>query len=152
MRAATMTHQLYLELGYSGTVIGVNFFIHGLMIMLGRLVFRAPSRHPGVWGATVDTARLVLIALWMVLAHFFAVCIWALLFLRTGMSSSFEEALYYSLTTYTTLGFGDIIPPVGWRILTGASSLNGLLQLGLSAAVLVDATHRMRNGPRHLRG
>ncbi|MEM9422061.1 MAG: potassium channel family protein, partial [Pseudomonadota bacterium] len=63
---------------------------------------------------------------------------------QIAAGATFEEALYFALTTYTTLGFGDIVPTQDWRLLTGASSANGLLLFGLSAAVLVDATERLR--------
>ena len=47
-----------------------------------------------------------------------------------------EEAVYFSMVTFTTLGFGDIIIAPPWRILSGIEAMNGLLIFGWSTALL----------------
>ena len=47
-----------------------------------------------------------------------------------------EESLYFSMVTFTTLGFGDIIIATPWRILSGIQAMNGLLIFGWSTAML----------------
>ncbi len=47
---------------------------------------------------------------------------------------TFYDYLYYSLTTYTTLGIGDYYPLGGLRILTGTESLVGLVMITWSAS------------------
>jgi len=43
------------------------------------------------------------------------------------MSADFGEALYFSVNTFTTLGYGDLVP-LGWtRMLAGAEALSGML-------------------------
>jgi hypothetical protein len=37
-----------------------------------------------------------------------------------------EGAVYFSIVAYTTLGFGDILLPLDWRLLGGMASANGL--------------------------
>lgn len=46
----------------------------------------------------------------------------------------FVDYLYYSIVTYTTLGFGDIVPSGGIRLLTGIEALLGLLMIAWSAS------------------
>ena len=48
---------------------------------------------------------------------------------------SMEQAVYFSLVTFTTLGYGDITLDAPWRILTGIEALNGVLLLGWSTAL-----------------
>lgn len=43
---------------------------------------------------------------------------------------SFIERLYFSATTYTSLGFGDIVPTKDLQMLAGAEVLNGLVMIG----------------------
>jgi hypothetical protein len=43
---------------------------------------------------------------------------------------SFYGCLYFSSTTYTSLGFGDIVPTQSLHILTAAEVLNGLILIG----------------------
>lgn len=55
---------------------------------------------------------------------------------------SFENCLYYSAETYTSLGFGDITPVGGLRLLAGVEALNGLLLVGWSASFAYIAMER----------
>lgn len=43
---------------------------------------------------------------------------------------SFKECLYFSSVTYTSLGFGDILPAQDLQMLTAAEVLNGLIMIG----------------------
>ncbi len=40
------------------------------------------------------------------------------------------SVVYYSTITYTSLGFGDVIPTGGLRFLSGIETLNGLVLVG----------------------
>ena len=44
------------------------------------------------------------------------------------------DYFYYSMTTYTSLGLGDVAPTGYMRFLTGVESLNGLLLIAWSGA------------------
>ncbi len=45
-----------------------------------------------------------------------------------------DTLIYFSAVSYTTLGFGDIAPLGGLRIVSGIEGLNGLLMIGWSAS------------------
>ena len=47
---------------------------------------------------------------------------------------TFTDYLYFSGITYTSLGFGDISPLGGARLIAGVEGLNGLLLIGWSAS------------------
>ncbi len=49
---------------------------------------------------------------------------------------SLLDCSYYSFTSYTTLGFGDIVPSGYLRFLTGLESLTGLVMITWSASFL----------------
>ncbi|TCO72345.1 ion channel [Rhodovulum euryhalinum] len=74
-----------------------------------------------------------------------SVWLWALAFLWLGVFPALEPAAYFSLVVFTTLGFGDILLPVDWRILGGMAAANGLLNIGLYTALLVEALRRVRS-------
>lgn len=82
--------------------------------------------------------------LWFMLAVFVAVSLWAALYLQIGVLADWEEAIYFSIVAYTTLGFGDILLPNDWRLLAGIEALNGLLMIGLQAAMLIEIMSRIR--------
>lgn len=74
-----------------------------------------------------------------------AVWLWALSFLGLGIFPTLEPAAYFALVAFTTLGFGDILLPVEWRILGGMAAANGLLNIGLYTALMVEALRRVRS-------
>jgi len=49
---------------------------------------------------------------------------------------SLQASAYYSFTTYTTLGFGDITPIGSIRFVTGIESLTGLVLITWTASFL----------------
>jgi hypothetical protein len=55
---------------------------------------------------------------------------------------SLANCLYFSAETYTSLGFGDVIPMGPLRLLAGAEALNGLLLIGWSASFTYIAMER----------
>lgn len=68
---------------------------------------------------------------------------------------SFGMALYFSAETFTSLGYGDVVPQGPLRMLAGVEALNGLLLIGWSASFLFVAMERFwvqpaapRSGPR----
>ncbi len=70
--------------------------------------------------------------------------IWAGGFYVIGAFSTLEESLYFAMASFTTLGFGDILLPHEWRLLSGFAAANGLMLFGLNAALLMDVMMRMR--------
>jgi hypothetical protein len=48
--------------------------------------------------------------------------------------AGFEDSLYFSAVTYTSLGFGDYYPTRNLRLIAAAEALNGLVLIGWSAS------------------
>jgi len=46
----------------------------------------------------------------------------------------FEDAIYFSITTWTTLGYGEITPPDGLKLITSFEALNGLITIPVFGA------------------
>ena len=57
-------------------------------------------------------------------------------YLQGSFNGSLLDCIYYSFTTYTTLGFGDIEPIGSIRFLTGIEALTGLVLITWSASFL----------------
>ena len=76
----------------------------------------------------------------LLLLHTLEISLWALSyyrFLPQNTLSTWEESVYFSFVTYTTLGYGDISLQVPWwRLLSGIEALSGVLLLGWSTALL----------------
>jgi hypothetical protein len=87
---------------------------------------------------------LVGMTLWLLLSISLNVWLWAVLLLWLDVFQELEPSVYFSLVSFTTLGFGDIILAQEWRILSGLMAANGLIILGLTTAVLIDFLSRLR--------
>lgn len=65
--------------------------------------------------------------------------------LNGNFDGSLLDCGYFSFTTFTTLGFGDIEPTGGLRYLTGVESLTGLVLITWTASFLYLEMRRYWN-------
>ena len=88
-------------------------------------------------------ALLLRLFVGIVLLHLVQVGLWAVVFWRAQELPNVETALYFSLATYTTIGFGDVVVGPGWRVLAGIEGLTGTLLVGWSTAFVFAVVNRM---------
>jgi Ion channel len=86
---------------------------------------------------------LLRLLLWIVLLHLIQVGLWAGVFWRARELPDLETAVYFSLVTYTTIGFGDVVLGPGWRVLAGIEGLAGIILIGWSTAFVFAVVNRM---------
>jgi hypothetical protein len=65
--------------------------------------------------------------------------------LKGNFDGSLMDCIYFSFTTFTTLGFGDIEPVGALRYLTGLESLTGLVLITWTASFLFVEMQRYWN-------
>jgi hypothetical protein len=91
--------------------------------------------------------RIVFVVFTALIAHIIEIWIFALAYyfmlnthgwgeLQGNFDGSLLDCAYFSFTTYTTLGFGDIEPIGSLRFLTGIESLTGLVLITWTASFL----------------
>ena len=87
--------------------------------------------------------RVAIAVIVALVAHLLEVLVFAIgwfILLRTGVGSLSggvtdpEGLLYFSLITYTSLGYGDIVPLGPVRLLAGIESLVGLVLIAWTAS------------------
>ena len=59
---------------------------------------------------------------------------YASIYLAVGALPNFEEALYFSTISYSTVGFSDVLISTDWRLLAAFESILGVILLGWSTA------------------
>ena len=98
-------------------------------------------------------AKLIVVILGTFFAHaaeivLYAVAIYVLVrYAVAGMLGdasrfSLTKCVYFSAETYSSLGYGDIVPEGDLRLLAGVEVLNGLLLIGWSASYTYIAMER----------
>jgi len=91
------------------------------------------------------SVAMVTTVLGIFLLHSVEIWIWAALYFASGEMASFQDALYFSTVTFSTLGYGDITLSPQWRLLGSLEGINGFILIGWSIAYLVAAS--TRHGP-----
>ncbi len=86
---------------------------------------------------------LLRLFVWIVLLHLLQVGLWAAVFWRARELPNLETAVYFSLVTYTTIGFGDVVLGPDWRVLAGIEGLTGIVLVGWSTAFVFAVVNRM---------
>ncbi|MFV2053319.1 ion channel [Aliiroseovarius sp. YM-037] len=100
----------------------------------------------------VKSFVVILMAVFSTMAMMtFGVWLWAIVFQQMSVFGSLEEAVYFSLVAYTTLGLGDVVVPVEQRLLGGMTGANGFLMFGLMTALLTDTLRHVRRVQHNLR-
>ncbi len=130
---------MFVQLVIGSILIAVTVIIQAFFFYIAEVVLDKTSgwihnrkRHlKAAFSLTVAT-------LWVMAAHSIGVWIWAFAFLQIGVFTTLEPSLYFSVVSFTTLGFGDVLLPTEWRLLAGLCAANGLLIFGLSTAFLVE--------------
>ena len=121
--------------------LGMLLLIHWLARV--RHVIESPS-------VRLRVGLLLALFVWIAVLHFLQVGLWALVFWGAGELPTLEVATYFSLVTYTTIGFGDVVLGPGWRVLSGIEALTGLLLVGWSTAFVFAVVNRMYEHWRHV--
>ena len=128
------------------TVFAVNIMVIATVVMIHyEFMFRFTLLMPRL--KVRHRFRIVLGVFGALCAHAVEVWIFALSFFwmhhadgwgefEGNFEGSLMDCVYFSFTTYTTLGFGDVVPHGELRYLTGLEALTGLVLITWTASFL----------------
>jgi len=81
----------------------------------------------------------------LLMLHVVEVFLWASVYIslpgHAGLRN-YAEAVYFSMVTLTTLGYGDITLSAKWQLLAGMEAMVGILVFGLTTAILFAVIQR----------
>lgn len=128
-----------------GTVlICLTVVIHALVLdrlihIVERLGPKFYRRFKREWRSPL----LVVTVLGVFCAHIVQIWLWALFYLGINALPNFEEALYFSTSTFTTVGFGDVVLDKDWRLISSFQSANGFILFGWSTAFIFEIVSKL---------
>ena len=102
-------------------------------------------------GPLTTEFQMVRVVSVMLLLHLAEAGTWAGFYRISGLIPELETAIYFSIMSYTTVGYGDVVLPAPWRLLGPIEAAVGILMFGWSTAIIVAAITRME-GNRLPRG
>lgn len=126
-------------------MVGLTVVVHfaGLLLLMWLLRARG-HRFRAHESAIGQGAAIVFVVLGLVGIHTVEIWLYALVYFIPGALPDFESALYFSTTSFTTIGYGDVVLDKQWRLVSAIEGANGLLLFGWSTAFLFSVTARMR--------
>ena len=127
--------------------IALTVVVHGLGMDLVRLSFERFGKPMlrRAHNAGARTAFMIGVVGIMILSHFCAIVIWALTLLALGLLSGIEQAMFYSMQYYTTLGANVHKLPDPWEGFGGFEAMTGMLMFGWSTAILALVGQKMHS-------
>lgn len=139
------------QLFWGSVLLGICAAVHvGMLALCIRLlerIGRSMTPPPSVF----QVVFIILFAFGViVLSHTVQVWIWAGTLMYMQAISYWFDAIYFALVTYTTVGYGDIVLPIAFRVFGAFAGVTGILCFGISTAFLVALIGRLM--PRTLMG
>lgn len=87
--------------------------------------------------------RISSIVLLMFIVTVLEVMLWAFVYLGLNALETFERAIYFSMVTYTTLGYGDIVLDQNYHLLSSFEAANGIIMFGWTTAIVVASVQKL---------
>ena len=116
------------------TIIHAIFMVSGMRLAEWRMSRRGrATSHIGK--AALVSGHIT----WMFVAIVIEAWLWALLYLYNPLIETLpdlETAFYFSMVTYTTLGYGDVVLTSNWRTLASIQAANGVIIFGWTTALI----------------
>src|ERR1044071_441777 len=123
------------ELAVACGIVAICVVIHtaGLVALVEWLLSRR-ARLEGKSGMAHYTLLLIWVFAVIILLHLMETAVWAACYQWWRLFPDYETSFYFSLGSYTTIGYGDVVLPQKWRLLGGIEGVSGVLLCGLSTA------------------
>ncbi len=122
-----------------GTLIVLaTVFVHvTALILLVHLQQKLAKKYESAWYVVKYSAIFSSSVIIILLVHTAEAWLWAMVYLHLGEFDSLETALYFSVVTSTTLGYGDITLSQEWQLLSTFEAMGGLILFGTSTAFMI---------------
>lgn len=120
--------------------------IHGLGMILGlSWLKRTRPAHHHHFSLPAMFWMLARVVFGLLMLHLLQILVWAACYQWSGCFPDYTTSFYYSATSYSTVGYGDVIPPGNWRILGAVEAVTGILMFGWSTGVLFSVVNHLQS-------
>lgn len=128
---------LTVVLHSAATLCAIKCFIRG-----DRHALNSPLKVVG---------EMAMLVTFLLVVHLLEAGVWGAAYVWSRDFTDPATAFYFSLTSYTTVGYGDVVLNRESRIVGPIESVVGVLMMGWSTAIIVSVvqrTHRFSNAGR----
>jgi voltage-gated potassium channel Kch len=134
---------MLIQLIIGAGLIGATVAVQALCMSTGLRAFRwlEENRTPIL---TRHRALLTVICvLFLIIPIVVDIVLWAAFYYFSAALPNFEEAVYFSTVTFTTVGYGDIVLSHEWRQLASIEAINGWIIFGWATALMIAVVQRL---------
>jgi Ion channel len=122
----------------SVSTITIHSLVMTVVVRVSGVLSTKKRSHPSLRLITTMIATVsVLMA-----AHVLEVFVWSLAYSIVDAAPAGTNLVYFAFVNYATLGYGDVIPVEGWRLLGPITAMNGALMFGWSTAVIYEVLQK----------
>lgn len=121
------------------TVVIHAIALDRLMIILEKAGPKVFRRYRVLWKIPL----LIITVVGVFSAHIVQMWLWAIFYMSVGALETFEECLYFSTSTFTTVGYGDLVLNKDWRLISSFQSANGFILFGWSTAFIFEVMSKL---------
>jgi hypothetical protein len=133
-----------LKIAIGALLMVMTTAIHTIgMMMALQLIKRQEGAQKSRWLRKTNIHLVSGIVLMMFFVSLAEVLIWACTYLALRASEGLEQAVYFSMVTFTTLGYGDVLLDERWRLLASFEAANGIIMFGWTTAIVIAAVQRI---------
>lgn len=108
----------------------------GMILGIGWLRRHRPHGHDHQYRLSSMFWIMVRVLCGLLVLHMIHIFLWAACYHGASCFPDFATSFYYSATSYSTVGYGDVVPPGNWRILGSIEAVTGVLMFGWSTGVI----------------
>ena len=132
------------ELAIAAAIVSVSLVIHmaGILLMAHWLMRRREELEQRISKRRFVVLMITLFS-GILLLHVIQTSLWAVFYYTQELFSDFETSLYFSMVSFTTIGYGDVLLPRNWRLLGVVEGFSGVLLCGVSTAFIFAVVNAM---------
>ena len=135
---------MLLKIAIGALLMVMTTAIHTIgMMMALQLIKKQEGAQKTRWLRKTNIHLVSVIVLMMFFVSLAEVLIWACTYLALSASEGLEQAVYFSMVTFTTLGYGDVLLDERWRLLASFEAANGIIMFGWTTAIVIAAVQRI---------
>jgi hypothetical protein len=131
------------QIVYAAFLLGLCVLIHAMGTVAMARVYKSRAVHSDAVRLHQPLLRLAVGFVLVFFLHILEMLVWAGAYVSLGAIGAFEEALYFSIVSSTSVGYGDVVLPPDWRILGACEAAAGMLMFGWSVGLLVILIERV---------
>ena len=135
---------MFTKIVIAAAIVSLCLVIHGAGILLmAQWLFRRREDLERTASSRQFAVLIVTLFAGILFLHLIQTSLWAVFYYTQNLFSDFETSLYFSMVSFTTIGYGDVLLPRHWRLLGVIEGFSGVLLCGVSTAFIFAVINAM---------